>query len=298
MIPAITFSIVAAALVFLAGRKDMARDPRLTVALLVLSAAFPIIATMMPKLGILPAPGGMVGDAGFPIRNIFVGIWAVGFMMAAGRLIVAAMELRRWRKYSVEVDLVNGVKIYKLEGLRGPMAAGVFKPVVFVPASWSEWPEESRRVVLEHELAHHRRRDPLWRLLAELACAVHWYNPLVRWMVRRFKMQCEYACDEMVLGTGIDAKMYARVLCDYAEPRSLSPLAISLVERSALESRVRRMLMPARGSNVRALFMLGGLGLVAACSLAMIGEDAVKDAPVSAAEIQIRLTADPFPGEW
>jgi len=297
MIPAITFSIIAAGLVFLAGRKDAARDPRLTVLLLVLSAMFPLMAAMLPKIGILPAAGGLVGEAGFPWGMVLLGIWVLGFVMAAGRLIVAASGLQRWRKRAVEVGRVDGVAICELENLRGPVAAGVFKRVIFVPASWSEWPEESRRVVLAHELAHHRRRDPLWRLLAELACAVHWYHPLVRWMARRFTMQCEYACDAIVLRKGIDAKAYARVLCDFAEVRSLSPLALSLAEKSELESRVRRMLVPAGGASGKALLVLGGLGLVVACSLAMIGRQTINDAPVPAVEIQLRLTADPFPGE-
>jgi beta-lactamase regulating signal transducer with metallopeptidase domain len=176
-------------------------------------------------------------------------------------------------------------------------AAGVWKPVVFVPASWCEWPEESRRVVLEHELAHHLRRDPLWRLLVELACAVHWYHPLVRWMARRFIMQCEYACDAMVLGKGIDAKVYARVLCDFAEERPHSPLALSMAETSSLESRVSRMLKPARCLSWKTLMLLGGVGLVSACMISMVGRKAGIDAPVPAVETRLRLKKDPFPGE-
>lgn len=195
------------------------------------------------------------------------------------------------------VDRVAGVEIRKLADLRGPVAAGVLKPVVFVPASWEEWPEESRRVVLEHELAHHRRRDPLWRLLAEAACAVHWYHPLVRWMARRLTIQCEFACDAIVLREGTDVKAYAQVLCDFAEDHSFSPLALSMAETSSLESRVTRMLKPAGTVATAMLLVLGGLGMIAAISLSMIGRQTKNDAPVPAAEVQLRLTADAFPGE-
>ncbi|MEO7098316.1 MAG: M56 family metallopeptidase [Luteolibacter sp.] len=297
MIPVLTFSFIAAGLVFLAGRKDAARDPRLTVLLLVLSAAFPLLAAMLPKIAVLPAAAGVAGEAEFPWGKILLSVWALGFAVAMGRLVRAAVGLQRWRNRSVEVDRVAGVAICELEDLRGPVAAGVFKRVVFVPASWSSWPEESRRVVLKHELAHHRRRDPLWRLLAEVACAIHWYHPLVRWMTRRFIMQCEYACDAMVLREGIDAKAYARVLCDFAEKRSISPLALSMAETSSLESRVKRMLMPGRGFSGKSLLALGVLGLIAACSLSMIGPESGNDAPVPAEEVHLRLTADPFPNE-
>lgn len=297
MIPAITFSIIAAGLVFLAGRKDAARDPRLTVLLLVLSAAFPLMLGMMPKIAILPATEGMAAEAGFPWGMILLAPWAAGFTFSITRLTFAAVGLRRWRNRSVVVDRVAGVEIRELPNLRGPVAAGVLRPVVFVPSGWREWPEKSRRVVLDHELAHHRRRDPLWRLLAEVACAVHWYHPLVRWMARRFIMQCEYACDAMVLRDGVDPKTYARVLCDFAEEHSFSPLALSMAETSSLESRVSRMLKPVRRFSVKTLLVLGGFGLIAACSLSMIGRESGNGAPVPAEEVRLRLTADPFPDE-
>lgn len=297
MIPIFIFSTVAAALVFLAGRRDAARDPRLTVLLLVLSAAFPLMLMAMPKIGIFPAAAVGAGEAGLPWGRILLAMWAVGFVVATGRLARAALVLQRWRKRSVEVDRVAGVAVCELTDLRGPVAAGVWRPVVFVPASWRAWPEESRRVVLEHELAHHRRRDPLWHLLVELACAVHWYHPLVRWMARRFTMQCEYACDAMVLGKGIDAKTYVTVLCDLAEERPLSPLALPMAEASSLERRVSRMLKPARCLSWITLMLLGGLGLMSACLISMIGRESTIDAPVPAGEVRLRLTADPFPGE-
>lgn len=297
MILAFTFAVIAAGLVFLAGRKDAAHDPRLTMLLLALSAVFPIMATMLPKIEILPAVVGVAGAIGFPWGKLLITIWALGFAVAMARVILAAKGLRCWKSRAMELDRVGGVAICALEGLRGPMAAGVFKRVVFVPSSWREWPEENRRIVLEHELAHHRRRDPLWRLLAELACAVHWYHPLVRWMARRFVMQCEYACDATVLREGTHVKIYARLLCDFAEERSISSLALSMAESSSLESRVRRMLLPECELGGKILLALGGLGLLAACSLSMIVREAENSATVPAAEVRLRLTADPFPGE-
>lgn len=293
MIAILTFSAVAAALVYLAGRRDAARDPRLTVLLLTLSAVFPLMLSTMPKIRVLPAAAG---EAGFPWEDVLLVIWAAGFVVAAGRLARAALVLQHWKSRSVEVGRVNGVAVLELQESRGPVAAGVWQPVIFVPASWREWPEESRRVVLEHELAHHLRRDPLWLLLAGLACAVHWYHPLVRWMARRFIMQCEYACDAMVLGRGIDAKVYARVLCDFADDRPHSPLAPAMAEESSLESRVSRVLGSAPGIGGMGLLALGGVGMIAACSLSMMDREPGIDTPVPAGEVRLRLAADPFPG--
>lgn len=297
MIASLAFSIVAAGLVFLAGRKDAARDPKLTVSLLILLAAIPVMAAAMPKISVLPALAESARETAFPWGKVWATAWALGFAIAVARLGIAATSLRRWRNQALEVDRIGGVAICELPDLHGPVAAGIWNPVILVPASWHTWADDHKRIVLEHELAHHRRRDPLWRLLAELACAVHWYHPLAHWMKRRFIMQCEYACDVRVLAKGIDPKTYANVLCDFASHGSHSPLAPAMAETGSLESRVRRMLRPPGGLGGRTLALLALLGVLTACSLSMIGRETPLSADIPAAEVELRWTANPFPAE-
>ena len=56
MLPtAIAFSLIATAAVWFAGRRDEARDPRLTFLVLGLLAAFPLLF-FLPEWRVLPAP--------------------------------------------------------------------------------------------------------------------------------------------------------------------------------------------------------------------------------------------------
>ncbi len=297
MIATLVFPIIASALVFLTGRRDAARDPRLTVTLLVLLAVFPMMVAVMPKLALVPAAAAAQVGKGLPWGMILTGVWCVGFTLAMARLGIALAKLHGWKKRSVEVTRVDGVEVRVLDGLQGPVAAGVLHPVVYVPDTWFEWSGDYRRVVLAHELAHHRRRDPFWRLLAQFTCAVHWFNPLVHWMTHRFIMQCEYACDTIVLGDGIAAKTYASVLCDFAAQDSPSLLAPAMAEACPLEHRVRRMLAPQRALSGKSLALLALLGVLTACSLSMIGGSKPVEPSIPAGEVQLRLTANPFPGE-
>jgi beta-lactamase regulating signal transducer with metallopeptidase domain len=300
MIGALIFSAVAAALVYQAGRSDPARDPRLTGTVLVLLAAMPFMVVVLPKFPLIPrGVGGAVG-AGFPWMAALSGLWAAGFLIALLRLFLAARGLARWRRRSRLVGRSGRIEIRELADLAGPVAAGVFHPVIYVPAIWTEWPERVREIVLDHESAHHSRRDPLWRWLAGIALAVNWFNPLVWWMARRLSLQCEFACDARVLGGGTTAADYARLLCDLAEDRISRGPAPAMAERASLEQRVRRLGSPRLPARAAAVPLMITAALVAAAALALVGPESSASSGFPDEEARIRWSADPFAAvaEW
>ena len=291
MIAILTFPVIAAALVLLAGRKDAARNPNLTFLLLVLLAILPTMVALMPKIEVLPTSAA---QSDFPWMTVIIAVWATGFAFRVGKILLAGIFIARWQKESVPIETIDGVSVRALKGLRSPVAAGVFRKTVFVPSGWNEFPADHRKIALAHELAHHRRHDPLWRLCVELVRALHWWNPLVHWMARRYIMQSECACDESVLREGTDAKAYANVLCDFAETHAPpNSFALAMADTSSLEKRVSRILAGKNNPGTLLLAILGVLGLTAACALSMIGSDS----SVGAAEVELRFSANPFPGE-
>ena len=294
------FSGLGAVTVWLAGRRDAARDPRLTTLCLALVAAFPLLGAWLPKLPLLPA-AAVAGGSGAGGMAWLQWVWAGGVAVALLRLLLAQREIARWLTRSQLVDTVAGVEIRKLAGLRGPVAAGVWRQVVFVPAAWQHWSVGARQMVLDHELAHHRRRDPLWRWLAELTCALNWFNPAVIWMARRLAVQCEFACDAAVLRGGAPAGDYARLLCACAERRAPRGPLLAMAGSSVLECRVRRLVRttgPASGWRVAGCC---ALTLAAAAALAMLGPApaaGLTSKPIfTPQEVEMRWSADPFPGE-
>lgn len=293
MIAILIYTLIAASLVLLAGRKDVARDPRLTFLLLVLLALLPPMVALIPKIEVLPATSTSVGQGGFPWMALIVAVWIAGFAFALGKIILAGILITSWRKKSVCLETREGVSIRALEDLHSPVAAGIFRKTVFVPSDWNRLPESHRKIVLAHELAHHRRHDPLWRLCVEIVRAAYWWNPLVHWMARRYIMQSECACDESVLRDGTDAKAYANVLCDFAESHSPNSLALAMADTSSLERRVGRILAGKNHTGTLLLAVLGFLGLTAACALSMLGQHP----SASPSEVELRFSANPFPGE-
>lgn len=105
-------------------------------------------------------------------------------------------------------------------GLRSPMQAGLFRPMVLLPDENSG--EEVLRAALLHELTHYRRLDLCCKWLAEAAVCVHWFNPLVYVIRRELSRECELSCDESVLGRLDESgrRVYGASLLALARPVS------------------------------------------------------------------------------
>ncbi|BCX46439.1 peptidase M56 [Haloferula helveola] len=295
-IAAILFSLVAATAVLALGRRDGENSSRISGLALLLLLAFPLLS-LLPKIPILPAAENIASQS-YSV-SVVVLVLPFGSLVLLARLAIAGWTLQRWRKGSNLLEQRTtrhgrAVEVRSLPELASPCAAGVFRPVIFVPASWTEWNLSTREMVLAHELAHHARHDPLWRWLGSLACALHWFNPLVWWLARRHALQSEFACDAAVVASGVDASAYSHTLCDLAAARTPS-LALAM-SGPALGERIKRLRdRPRRASRTMAglalALLIGSALTTAICRRAAPPEQPAPDR----GEVILRLTADPFP---
>ena len=131
-----------------------------------------------------------------------------------------------------------------------PMTWGVRRPILLLPRECHDWPEELRRQVLLHELAHVRRHDCQTQLVAQCVCLIHWINPLVWCAARQRRGERERGCDVLVLGTGARPSIYAGHLLEFACHLSGRERAIStglpLARRSRIFDRLDAVLDPRR----------------------------------------------------
>lgn len=118
----------------------------------------------------------------------------------------ATVRLFHWTGDLLDLDLGHRPELLVCPGLPSPMLAGLLHPVLLLPAVLPEG--EDLRFALLHELTHYRRRDLLLKGLALLASAVHWFNPLMWYMVRLVDRDLELACDEDTLRL-LDIKEHA-----------------------------------------------------------------------------------------
>jgi TonB family protein len=240
-------------------------------------AVLPVLALMIgagPRWEAGPAPAvtatiavhaGNAPAAPQPRRIPFETIYAAGGALVLARFAIGIARtalLSRGAQTASHAaafvaDLRSTLRIARpVRALAGreiavPMAWGILRPVALLPEASRDWPIARLRTVLLHELTHVKRHDLLAQLIAQFACTLFWFHPLVWLAGRQQRIERERACDDAVLNRGIAPAEYAGHLMELARSLAGHPAAPSVVpamaETSDLESRVRALLD--RGCN-------------------------------------------------
>ncbi len=224
-----------------------------------------------------------------PWPLVALAAWTAGILLVGARLALGILRVHRirleaapirdseWteetRRLSHELELDRPVEL--LESARVPVAmtSGLLRPLLLLCRQARLWEVERRRVVLLHELAHVRRGDWLWLLLAEAAFAFYWWHPLAWALERQVRRDCERACDDLVLAAGTKPSVYAGHLLGIF--RSLSAAAhpvapaVASERTSHFEGRLRAILDPgpSRRDLPRGRALVSATGLFAAAAV-------------------------------
>ncbi len=163
------------------------------------------------------------------------------------------------------LDLNRPVRLLETAKSIVPITWGILRPIVLFPTCWREWTEERQQLVLLHELAHVKRFDVAYQVLARLTCSAYWFHPLAWYALRRLRIERELACDDCVLNTGAVPSAYARELVDLAQnyQRLTFPTTVAMAQTTNLETRVRCLLDKARARGPLSRSLAGALLLIA-----------------------------------
>lgn len=128
--------------------------------------------------------------------------------------------------------------IYLSDKIISPAVYGIIKPRIILPVSYKD---KDIELIILHEKMHIRRADNLWRMLAFLIAAAHWFNPICWVLLKLFLADLELSCDECVLVKLGDsrAKEYARSLL---ESRQGATLFASAFGGAKIRTRIENIL--------------------------------------------------------
>ncbi|WP_310468302.1 M56 family metallopeptidase [Sphingomonas sp.] len=171
----------------------------------------------------------------------------------------------------------NGTALLTSDELKSPISWGLLRPTILLNAAATEAHDEAEAIIA-HELAHVGNFDWAKLLLARVAVALFWFNPLVWLLAREAHQLREEAADDAVLAADIEDTHYASLLVGIArhECNGLLIGAHGVAPgRGSLARRVRRVLDAAsqrapggwRWTSAAAFFAAGMAVPVAALSV-------------------------------
>ena len=211
-------------------------------------------------------------------------LWAAGALGVGARLVVGLMTLRRWTRSAVPAtdpvwtDALErareasgapaNLRLLVADKVPGPLGWGFLRPVILIDADTYAEREEAD-AILAHEVAHVARRDWPALILARVATALFWFNPLSWTLAREAVQQAEEAADAHAARV-VEPTRYAETLLSWAQldrgegvpATSIAPgrHGLSRRVRAVLEERLRDR--PA-GTRVARLAMLLCVGVAA-----------------------------------
>lgn len=210
-------------------------------------------------------PAALLAPTALPDLDLLlravVCVWALCAAALAARMALGMLWIERsasgmgithgaWQtrlsRMAQGAGIARPVRLRVLDNIASPLTAGIWRPVVLVPAALvTGMPPDLLEALLAHELAHVRRHDYLLNLLQNAIEALLFFHPAVWWISRGVRLEREHIADDFA----------ARQL---GEPRRLA-LALSELERlqfsthhlaqaangGDLMSRIKRLLRPA-----------------------------------------------------
>ena len=222
--------------------------------------------------------------------------WVAIAVWAAGVLWCAFVWLREWHalgravrgllpcwdaKLSKTFDLLRrgdpalaDVRLYVGRQVLVPLTVGWTRMRVVVPErAATQLDDDECRAMLAHELAHARRRDPLWISVARVIEGIFFFQPLNRLARIKLQDEAEFLADRWALERGVEALSLASCLTEVAGwivSRRALPVPSMAARGARLTRRVERLLeerrapLPARTAPWSIAFLACALGSAAA----------------------------------
>ena len=215
-------------------------------------------------LDLAPADAEFIGELP-PLAEqmpALVTAWALGAGLMLARMALGLVWVSRARRRSTaapaewqarldalarRLGLKRAVPLRLLPELAGPIALGMLRPCVLLPAALlSRLPVDLLEALLAHELAHVRRWDYLANLLQSAVEALLFFHPVVWWLSARMRHERELVADEISAELLGDSRRLALALHALSELDSspMKPSPALAARGGDLLARIERLLAP------------------------------------------------------
>ncbi len=171
-------------------------------------------------------PGDTIQHASLSIFSIIMLVWLSALITLILGMSIYTFRLKRHFKdiqpghLPLLPSFKNNLNVHVVISGKNhsPFVLGLFKPYIVLPSNWDQWKPHLQETVLSHELTHIREKDHWVNYLKMIALAVHFFNPLVWILIRRYSRYSEMVCDDRTIHSNKTSRLnYSRYLIHIAE---------------------------------------------------------------------------------
>lgn len=163
----------------------------------------------------------------------------------------------------VNMNINHRVNIKICPCISTPMLVGFYKPVILLPENKMSYSEIS--LVLRHELVHYKQKDILFKGIMLMVIGIHWFNPMVYFILKITNRQCEISCDERVTKY-LDIKgrkLYAETIINASRRQTRYQTALSTNFYGGKSSMKKRIISIMNGTKKKLGFLILGIIIIA-----------------------------------
>lgn len=124
-----------------------------------------------------------------------------------------------------ELGCCREIEIRQSDDLATAATVGWRRPVLLLPTDWTTWTADQRRAILAHEIAHVRGHDFLALFFGQLGLVLHFYHPLLHWLMNRLRLEQELAADAAAAGISGGQRKYLTTIAELALQQQDRPLS-------------------------------------------------------------------------
>jgi len=192
---------------------------------------------------------------GFSLASLILVTLVAGMGLRLGWLALGLAKLTRYRQTAGRIEpLPQGIheiaarlgvapEFCLSEEIQAPVTFGLWRPVILLPARFTELDPGRQQVIASHELLHVVRRDWAFNLAEEIVLAGFWFHPVVWWLVGRIRLSREQVVDRQVVEMTGARKPYLCALVEIAAGAGASRAvaAPTFLNESQLAERIRTL---------------------------------------------------------
>jgi beta-lactamase regulating signal transducer with metallopeptidase domain len=221
----------------------------------------PVVFAITSAASTLPAHTAAEGAVDWRAGTAL--FWLAGTVVSLG-LAVAAQS--RYRARLRGASAVHGWRL-PWPVLRagssgvGPALVGAWCSRIVLPADFEQrYDATEQMLILAHEVAHARRGDGWWCLLARILAALFWFHPLAWWALAALRHDQELACDAVVLREhGERRRSYANAMLKTQSAAFALPVGCTWSTPHPLAERIAMLKMPSPGRQRQNAGMAAGI---------------------------------------